>query len=364
MSETRGTITSPKLFWDWGTAYDFFVSLSVLHNPQTFGLRAAWAAGMRSRLPSGERESLEQFQRIPLFSGLTNSEIRKLMDFAEDRAVLHGETVVREGEASDAFYIIGEGCFEVVKSGLRDQSIVIARLHELSFFGEMAIVSKEPRAASVECVEAGWLKRFSGEAFEELLRDDDDTEVRQTAVFWLAQVGERQDEAAAILSDLALHESDERVRSVALHALGQVDSPEARDVLRQIVLDSTLPIEVRAQAMMGIGLGHPEAFDILREVIASDPDEEVRAAAAKALKAIGARAGADCVRHLMPLTRSGQSALRVIGLRALAAAGGPAALAAVSPARPPPTTRTVRSTSSSWGSGSLTLERRARPMRR
>ena len=68
MSETRGTITSPKLFWDWGTAYDFFISLSVLHNPQTFGLRPAWAAGMRSRLPGKERESLEQFQSIPFAS--------------------------------------------------------------------------------------------------------------------------------------------------------------------------------------------------------------------------------------------------------------------------------------------------------
>ena len=62
MSENGYKNTEPNLSWDLGTAYDKFVSLQVLHEPSTFGLRAAWAAGMRSRLPVTERETLEQFQ--------------------------------------------------------------------------------------------------------------------------------------------------------------------------------------------------------------------------------------------------------------------------------------------------------------
>jgi hypothetical protein len=46
--------------WDIGTAYDFFVSLSVLHNPEKFGVRGSWAAGVRSRLPQAERELLQK----------------------------------------------------------------------------------------------------------------------------------------------------------------------------------------------------------------------------------------------------------------------------------------------------------------
>lgn len=52
----------PTANWDIGTAYDFFVSLSILHEPTEFGLRSAWAAGMRQRLPAREREVLEAFQ--------------------------------------------------------------------------------------------------------------------------------------------------------------------------------------------------------------------------------------------------------------------------------------------------------------
>ena len=40
---------SPQLTWDIGTAYDFFMSLEVLHHPDDYGLRASWAAGVRSR---------------------------------------------------------------------------------------------------------------------------------------------------------------------------------------------------------------------------------------------------------------------------------------------------------------------------
>ena len=41
--------------WDIGTAYDFFASLVVLHNPEMYGLPGSWAAGVRSRLPAAAR---------------------------------------------------------------------------------------------------------------------------------------------------------------------------------------------------------------------------------------------------------------------------------------------------------------------
>lgn len=62
-------MTSPQLFWNWGTAYDLFISLEVLHNPSSFGVRGAWAAGVRARVPASEREALEKVQsmvRVPI----------------------------------------------------------------------------------------------------------------------------------------------------------------------------------------------------------------------------------------------------------------------------------------------------------
>ena len=50
--------------WDSGTAYDLFASLVVLHDPEKYGLRGSWAAGVRSRLPVAEREFLQQVKDI------------------------------------------------------------------------------------------------------------------------------------------------------------------------------------------------------------------------------------------------------------------------------------------------------------
>ena len=48
-----------KILWDIGTAYDLFVSLRALHDPDVFGVRASWAAGVRSRLPAEHRQTLD-----------------------------------------------------------------------------------------------------------------------------------------------------------------------------------------------------------------------------------------------------------------------------------------------------------------
>ncbi len=55
--------------WDFGSAFDFFISLFVIHHPDRFGLRAAWAAGVRSRLNLEDRQFMEEaltYMPVPL----------------------------------------------------------------------------------------------------------------------------------------------------------------------------------------------------------------------------------------------------------------------------------------------------------
>ncbi|NJD60138.1 MAG: hypothetical protein C3F13_17760 [Anaerolineales bacterium] len=52
----------PSIRWSLGTSYDLFASLHVLHHPDRFGLRPAWAAGVRSRLSAPQRSILEDSQ--------------------------------------------------------------------------------------------------------------------------------------------------------------------------------------------------------------------------------------------------------------------------------------------------------------
>jgi DNA-binding transcriptional ArsR family regulator len=61
--------TQTQINWELATAYDLFLSLEVLHHPEEFGLRAPWAAGVRSRVPGDMRKVLEDapmLLRVPL----------------------------------------------------------------------------------------------------------------------------------------------------------------------------------------------------------------------------------------------------------------------------------------------------------
>jgi len=100
-------------------------------------------------------------------------------------------------------------------------------------------------------------------------------------------------------------EADAGVRGAALEALGAIGGDKQ-------VADLVRILQKTADAKDRPGTG---------------PDSG--AAIEKALTAISGRAGALCVPHLVPLVRSGDGALRVVGLHALASAGGPEALAAV-----------------------------------
>jgi len=55
---------APSMTWELGTAYDLMMSLEVLHNPEGFGLRPSWAAGVRSRVPASERGVLEDSLKL------------------------------------------------------------------------------------------------------------------------------------------------------------------------------------------------------------------------------------------------------------------------------------------------------------
>jgi CRP/FNR family transcriptional regulator, cyclic AMP receptor protein len=112
----------------------------------------------------------ERYLTVPLFLGLEPREIISLLKISEDLVVAEGEEIVREGDQGDGFYVIAKGAFEVRKGQSKE---ILARLEELSFFGEMALVTQSPRSASVVCVEQGRLKKFAMDKFNRMLMAGD-----------------------------------------------------------------------------------------------------------------------------------------------------------------------------------------------
>jgi HEAT repeat protein len=87
---------------------------------------------------------------------------------------------------------------------------------------------------------------------------------------------------------------------------------------------------VRTAAVQAIGvLGTERQAGDLARLLGKTKDSKERADIEIALIALSGRTGPSCVQNVAPLTRDADNGLRVIGLHALAAAGGPDALTAV-----------------------------------
>ena len=88
---------------------------------------------------------------LPLFSALGHEPLHDLLAAFETVTVPAGHTVIHEGGEEAAAYIVARGELEVSRrSGDDDgKSLVLARLGSGAFFGEMAVLSQLPGAASV-----------------------------------------------------------------------------------------------------------------------------------------------------------------------------------------------------------------------
>ena len=82
--------------------------------------------------------------RIPLFAGLDAAALADLVGTMRARTVPARTIVVRQGERGDAMYLIAAGAVDVVVGGG-----MAHRLVEGDCFGEMALLSREPRNATV-----------------------------------------------------------------------------------------------------------------------------------------------------------------------------------------------------------------------
>jgi len=94
-----------------------------------------------------------ELREVPLFSEMDENEVAGIREIMEEMKFRKDQVIIREGETGDLFYVITEGRVEVI---IRDASGSDVVLHEAGpgdFFGELSMLTNEPRSARIRATE-------------------------------------------------------------------------------------------------------------------------------------------------------------------------------------------------------------------
>ncbi len=138
--------------------------------------RSGKVAALEHELAEAERRAQEKAarhrtldpgelaERFPLFARLTPEQREVVILHFRPQAAGPGERIIRKGDKADAAYFISSGEVEVDVGGRR------IRLGPGDFFGEMALISGQPRSAHVTALDYCSLLKLTTGDFREILR--------------------------------------------------------------------------------------------------------------------------------------------------------------------------------------------------
>src|ERR671930_2271364 len=112
--------------------------------------------------------NIEFLKQLDLFKGLPPHDLERLCQLSEDVTLKPGEYLMREGDPGGSLYVILDGEFEVTqKAG--QQEVVLAVRGKGEVIGEMSLLDKAPRSASVRALKETHAMMISHDAVQNLL---------------------------------------------------------------------------------------------------------------------------------------------------------------------------------------------------
>ena len=111
----------------------------------------------------------EIIKAIPLFSELNDAEIDAITKLVSIRKYPKKRLIVQEGETGNSMFIILDGSVKISSYAVDGREVVLSLLEKGTFFGEMALLDKKPRSASVVTMVETELGHICRLDFEQLM---------------------------------------------------------------------------------------------------------------------------------------------------------------------------------------------------
>ena len=117
-------------------------------------------------------ESFEVLRAVETFRPLTDEQVRVLARSARKERYTAGERLVRQGEEGRSLFVVESGEVRVERSEPDGSRRELARLGASRFFGEMSLLTGEPRTASVVALDEVDVVVVDKEAFGAVILSD------------------------------------------------------------------------------------------------------------------------------------------------------------------------------------------------
>jgi CRP-like cAMP-binding protein/Zn-dependent protease len=117
-------------------------------------------------------EAAELIDALPLFDDVPEEVLSDLAGRVRLRQIAAGQTVVRQGERAEAFYVVRAGTLQVIEEDAEHgNERPIRLLGRGEAFGELALAQSAPRSATVRALEDSEVFEIGKSAFDQLLAD-------------------------------------------------------------------------------------------------------------------------------------------------------------------------------------------------
>jgi NTE family protein len=207
------------------------------------GLDDSVLAAPKPEEPENAERAFQFLRTQALFYTMPDDSLQQIAERIRYRRVAEGETVVKQGEPGEAFYLIRSGRLKVKKDGVR-----VAELGPNDFFGEVALLTHGARAASVIAMIPCDLYEVDRECFDSIIKSNQ--AIAKHFVRVLASYGDNREEVQEILARMA--PSQPRV-GVAL-AAGAASGLVELGVLK-VLEEEKIPIHMISGCSIGALIG-------------------------------------------------------------------------------------------------------------
>src|SRR5439155_5771267 len=152
-------------------------------------------------------------ERVAILFTLSDNILRALARQLQPVTVSKGSTIIKQGEPGDSLFIIEAGRCEATVEDSPGHQIVIAFWDAGDFFGEMALISGDPRTATVKALEECKLLVLDRKTLYETLPADSDAIIELTKL-----VEQRKDTLPNLIARAKMVAVEQAASTVAIYS--------------------------------------------------------------------------------------------------------------------------------------------------